>query len=163
MNYLIRCKHIRLLYFILIWIAILFPLKTVFKTSLNGIYKLPHIYRPKAYFNIEIWMEDLLMNNNCCMRQTDNGPGPCVLKVEEMAAQNQNFRTAVWTGCHMQIVSRWCRICTCRNLAQYHEPRKMSFKAVIRLRTAKASMGNCASYKGGRWKTWKQLFLQVVI
>ena len=43
------------------------------------------------------------MDNNCCMRQTDNGPGPCVLKVEEMAAQNQNFRTAVWTGCHMQM------------------------------------------------------------
>lgn len=27
------------------------------------------------------------MNNNCCMRQTDYGPNPCILRVEEMAEQ----------------------------------------------------------------------------
>lgn len=43
------------------------------------------------------------MNNHYCMGQTDYGPCPYKLNIEEMAEQNKNFRTAVWTGCHMQM------------------------------------------------------------
>jgi mannose-6-phosphate isomerase-like protein (cupin superfamily) len=43
------------------------------------------------------------MNRNCYMRQTDYGPDPYVADVENMAVQNQNFRTAIWTGCHLQM------------------------------------------------------------
>ncbi|MCI7813281.1 MAG: cupin domain-containing protein [Lachnospiraceae bacterium] len=38
-----------------------------------------------------------------CAGKTDNGPNPYVTNIEEMAAKNPNFRTAIWTGCHMQM------------------------------------------------------------
>lgn len=43
------------------------------------------------------------MNYGCWMRQTDNGPNPYIKNIEHMATQNQNFRTAIWTGCHLQM------------------------------------------------------------
>lgn len=33
----------------------------------------------------------------------DYGPNPYVANIERMTMQNENFRTAVWTGCHMQM------------------------------------------------------------
>ena len=33
----------------------------------------------------------------------DYGPGPDDVNVKEMAEKNCNFRTAVWTGCHLQM------------------------------------------------------------
>ena len=42
------------------------------------------------------------MNRGYFARQMDQGPNPYVANVEQMAVQNQNFRTAIWTGCHMQ-------------------------------------------------------------
>lgn len=36
-------------------------------------------------------------------RQRDCGPGPCVIRVEECAMTNRDFRRAVWTGCRMQM------------------------------------------------------------
>lgn len=38
-----------------------------------------------------------------CAGQADHGPNPYVTNIEETAIQNQNFRTAVWTGCHLQM------------------------------------------------------------
>lgn len=43
------------------------------------------------------------MNHYYCMGQSDFGPHPYKLNVKEMAVQNKNFRTAVWTGCQMQM------------------------------------------------------------
>ena len=43
------------------------------------------------------------MNANCKTGQYDYGPGPYTLNVECAASQNRNFRTAVWTGCHLQM------------------------------------------------------------
>jgi mannose-6-phosphate isomerase-like protein (cupin superfamily) len=41
---------------------------------------------------------------NCCdASNRDYGPEPYVLDVEEMAADNQNFREAVWTGTYLQM------------------------------------------------------------
>lgn len=34
---------------------------------------------------------------------TDYGPDPHVIDVYQVAAENQNFRTAVWTGNHLQM------------------------------------------------------------
>lgn len=34
---------------------------------------------------------------------TDHGPGPYVANIMHMASQNKNFRTAFWTGCHLQM------------------------------------------------------------
>ena len=42
------------------------------------------------------------MNINCYIPQTDYGPNPYVTNIEQMAIRNQNFRTAIWTGEHMQ-------------------------------------------------------------
>lgn len=33
----------------------------------------------------------------------DYGPEPFVVNIEEAAKQNSNFRTALWTGCHLQL------------------------------------------------------------
>lgn len=35
--------------------------------------------------------------------QTDNGPNPYVVNIEFAAAENRNFRTAIWTGNEMQM------------------------------------------------------------
>lgn len=35
--------------------------------------------------------------------QTDHGPDPYVTNIARTAVQNPNFRTAVWTGCHLQM------------------------------------------------------------
>ncbi len=43
------------------------------------------------------------MNCNHCANQTDHGPNPYVVNIEQTAIQNQNFRTTVWTGCHLQM------------------------------------------------------------
>lgn len=33
----------------------------------------------------------------------DYGPEPFVVNIEEATKQNNNFRTALWTGCHLQL------------------------------------------------------------
>ena len=42
------------------------------------------------------------MNINYYILQTDYGSNPYVTNIEQMAIRNQNFRTAIWTGEHMQ-------------------------------------------------------------
>lgn len=34
---------------------------------------------------------------------TDYGPNPFVIDIEQAALKNQNFRTALWTGGHLQV------------------------------------------------------------
>lgn len=43
------------------------------------------------------------MSCNHCVSRTDHGPNPCVIDIKQTAIQNKNFRTAVWTGCHLQM------------------------------------------------------------
>lgn len=43
------------------------------------------------------------MNCSHCVGRTDPGPNSYVINIEQTAMQNQNFRTAVWTGCHLQM------------------------------------------------------------
>lgn len=43
------------------------------------------------------------MNCGNCVRQTDNGANPYAVNIRQTALQNQNFRTAIWTGCHLQM------------------------------------------------------------
>ena len=38
------------------------------------------------------------MSCSHCVGQTDHEPNPYVTNIEQTAIQNQNFRTAVWTG-----------------------------------------------------------------
>lgn len=41
--------------------------------------------------------------NFMCDAGADHGQEPYVANVEQMAMQNQNFRTAIWTGNHLQM------------------------------------------------------------
>ncbi len=34
---------------------------------------------------------------------TDYGPNPFVINIDRAALQNTNYRTALWTGCHLQL------------------------------------------------------------
>lgn len=43
------------------------------------------------------------MNMSYCERKTDHGDKPYVANIEQMAIQNKNFRTAIWTGNHLQM------------------------------------------------------------
>lgn len=38
-----------------------------------------------------------------CPRRTDHGPDPYIINIEQAAVKNRNFRTTVWTGCHLQM------------------------------------------------------------
>ena len=35
--------------------------------------------------------------------QTDNGPDPYAANIQQLAVQNEAFRVALWTGCHLQM------------------------------------------------------------
>ncbi len=45
--------------------------------------------------------------NPYCPKQAiqlkDYGPAPFVINIEDAAKQNNNFRLALWTGCHLQV------------------------------------------------------------
>lgn len=43
------------------------------------------------------------MNCNYWDSQTDYGSNPYVVNIGRIASQNPNFRTAIWTGCHLQM------------------------------------------------------------
>ena len=43
------------------------------------------------------------MKRSCCSMQTDKGGNPYITNIEQITAQNPNFRTAIWTGCYLQM------------------------------------------------------------
>lgn len=43
------------------------------------------------------------MDHGHCVCRTDCGPEPWAVNVERATMQNQNFWTAIWTGCHLQM------------------------------------------------------------
>lgn len=47
--------------------------------------------------------EDTKIHRGCCSSGTDHGPNPYVTDIEEAAKRNCNFRTALWTGEHLQV------------------------------------------------------------
>ena len=42
-------------------------------------------------------------NNNCAPEIKDNGPNPFIVNIDRLAKANQNYRTALWTGEHLQV------------------------------------------------------------
>lgn len=43
------------------------------------------------------------MKFGCHTANADFGPNPYVANIQEMTLKNRNFRTAIWTGCHLQM------------------------------------------------------------
>lgn len=50
-----------------------------------------------------------MCNYDNCM---DHGRNPYVVNVEKSAMQNTNFRTAIWTGCHLQMTVMSIPVCS---------------------------------------------------
>jgi Mannose-6-phosphate isomerase len=42
-------------------------------------------------------------NSSCPPKSNDHGPAPFVINIKEATLENNNFRTALWTGCHLQL------------------------------------------------------------
>lgn len=60
-------------------------------------------YFRQAYYTIEKLKWGSFMNCNCRAEQLDLGSKPYVANINGAAIHNQNFRTAIWTGCHLQM------------------------------------------------------------
>lgn len=43
------------------------------------------------------------MKYGYCAEQLDNGPNPYAANIVQLAEENKNFRTAIWTGCYLQM------------------------------------------------------------
>ena len=44
-----------------------------------------------------------LLNNNEQIELKDYGPQPFEVNIDKATKQNQTFRTALWTGTHLQV------------------------------------------------------------
>ena len=73
-------------------------------------------------------------------KQTDYGPDCYVTNIEKMAIQNQNFRTALWTGCYLQMTLMCIPPCEDIGLEMHSE-----LDQFIRIEHGKAmvKMGTC--------------------
>lgn len=82
----------------------------------NNMYYLHKMYRCPYYvnmpmYNSSLWDEfpnqHLPYNKQPCtgipIILKDYGPEPFVINIEEATKQNNNFRIALWTGCHLQL------------------------------------------------------------
>lgn len=49
---------------------------------------------------------------SCCDKQIDRGPHPFVTCIPQETVQNANFRTTIWTGCHMQMTVMCIPMCS---------------------------------------------------
>lgn len=80
------------------------------------------------------------MNCECRKTHTDFGPNPYVMDVPQSAMQNQNFRTAVWTGCHLQMTLMCIPVCEDIGLEQHENTDQ-----IIRIEQGRAivKMGLC--------------------
>ncbi len=56
---------------------------------------------PCPYFGMPIYDSDL--EDDGSIRLKDYGPEPFAVNIEEAAEQNNTFRTALWTGRHLQL------------------------------------------------------------
>lgn len=80
------------------------------------------------------------MNFNYCTIQSDQGGRPYVADMGQMAGRNFNFRTAIWTGTHLQMTLMCIPVCGDIGL-ECHE----DVDQCIRLEdgTALVKMGKC--------------------
>lgn len=51
------------------------------------------------------------MGCSCDAGDTDHGPEPFVTDIRREAQKNNNFRTAFWTGCHLQMTLMSIPVC----------------------------------------------------
>lgn len=86
----------------------------------------------------------------CCEgKQTDFGSYPYVANIENMACRNTNFRTALWTGCNLQMTLMSIPPCGEIGL-EIHE----STDQYIRIEHGQAMVmfGKCEKHSNERYK-----------
>lgn len=71
----------------------------------NNAYNYPYCCYPNTMmYNPNLWPpypNPCIPYNGIELR--DYGPEPFVVNINQAAKENQNFRTALWTGCHLQL------------------------------------------------------------
>lgn len=93
------------------------------------------------------------MKNICCHEMADYGLYPYVTNVERLAVENTNFRTAIWTGCHMQMTVM--SIPTCGEIGTEVHPETDQFirveqgVAVVKIGECKEKLDFCRSMRNG--------------
>ena len=81
------------------------------------------------------------MNSNCNNTNKDFGPHPYVLNVPQMTILNNNFRTAVWTGCNFQMTHM--SLMPCQDIgAEIHQHTDQFIR--VEQGQCMAMMGECA-------------------
>lgn len=73
------------------------------KKTMKGRYDMNNNYRN---FPNYWWNKPPTIPENCwekCIDLRDHGPNPYVVNIEEATKQNFTFRTALWTGTHLQL------------------------------------------------------------
>lgn len=80
-----------------------FPLPYWVNSQMYPPLSMYNLYRMYPYGN---WINPPPYNSNPSkgfIRLKDYGPNPFVVNIEEATIQNNNFRTALWTGKHLQV------------------------------------------------------------
>ncbi|MDF2545933.1 MAG: cupin [Anaerosolibacter sp.] len=70
-------------------------------TPMHQPYNMHNVYNPYPY-----WVNTPMYNSDFPQPYTkfrDYGPEPFVVNIEEVTKQNNTFRTALWTGTHLQL------------------------------------------------------------
>ena len=67
---------------------------------------------PSPYFNNQpgYYPDFSEYNHGTYMELRDYGPAPFVVNIDEATKQNNNYRTALWTGCHLQLTLMSIRV-----------------------------------------------------
>ena len=81
--------------------------------------------------------------------QTDHGPAPFVTDLPSEAKRNQNYRTAFWTGCHLQMTLM--DIPPCGDIgAEVHSDTDQFIR--VEAGQAVVQMGSCRERMDRRWR-----------
>ena len=52
------------------------------------------------------------MKEQANVTKTDRGPFPFVADIPKVTAENKSFRTALWTGCYLQMTLMCIPVCS---------------------------------------------------
>ena len=100
---------------------------------------------------------------HCSSHQADYGPAPYAANIPQMAMRNNNFRTAIWTGCHLQMTLMCIPPCGEIGLEMHEDTdqyiRVEQGKALVKIGTCKEQlsfqqtlcMGDAVFIPAGSW------------
>ncbi len=72
----------------------------------TSMYNSPNMYNAYKAYPYPYWVNTPMYNSGFskqCTQLKDYGPEPSVINIEEATKQNNTYRTALWTGNHLQV------------------------------------------------------------